>query len=84
MQNVHQMRGIPRLVICLLMLYGLFSSPAFAAKTGEGLLQDVVHLHIGLKGYSIGKALTAEQKKFALAHSGGKAYAGTYKFVDQD
>ncbi len=84
MKKGHQMGYIPRLLICLLMLYGLCSPSAFAAETEEGLLQDVVHLNLGLKGYSIGKSLTAEQKKFALAHPGGKAYAGTYKFVDQD
>ncbi len=54
------------------------------AGSGEKLAADVAQLNLGLQGYRIGKKLTTAQKKTAKAHPGQKAYAGTYKFVDQD
>ena len=84
MIDQHRRRS-PRLFFCLLLLSTLLSSlPAMAEITGENPAADVAQLNLGLQGYSIGKKLTIAQKKIAEVHPGQKAYAGTYKFVDQD
>jgi len=84
MIDQHRRRS-PRLFFCLLLLSTLLSSlPAMAETTGENPAADVAQLNLGLQGYSIGKKLTIAQKKRAEVHPGQKAYAGTYKFVDQD
>ena len=77
-------RRSPRLFFCLLLLSTLLPSLPAMAEIGENLAADVAQLNLGLQGYSIGKKLTIAQKKIAGVHPGKKAYAGTYKFVDQD
>ncbi|HHB77088.1 MAG TPA: hypothetical protein ENK84_11200 [Desulfobulbus sp.] len=69
-----------------LVLFSTLLLPAFPsmAQTGGSPAADVAQLNLGLQGYSIGKKLTRAQKKTAGENPVPKAYAGTYKFVDQD
>ena len=83
MIDQHRRRS-PWLFFCLLLLSTLLPSLPAMAETGENLAADVAHLNLGLQGYSIGKKITRAQKKIAGEHPAQKAYAGTYKFVDQD
>jgi len=68
----------------LLFLCTLLLSYPVMAQNGEDLTADVARLNLGLHGYGIGHKLTPAQKKIAQAHPQPDAYAGTYKFVDQD
>ena len=84
MIDLYRRRSSPRLLFCLLFLFTLLPSLQAMAESGENLTAEVARLNLGLQGYSIGKKLSMEQKKIAGEHPGQKAYAGTYKFVDQD
>ncbi|MCL7489038.1 MAG: hypothetical protein M8357_12800 [Desulfobulbaceae bacterium] len=56
----------------------------YATEGTADLASQVTALELGMNGYTIGAELTAEQKKIAAAHPLDNAFAGTYKFIDNE
>jgi hypothetical protein len=70
--------------LVLMVMLAMSFSPVAEAKTAKSLLDDVVSLKLGLRGYVIGQKLDAGQKKIAGEHPVEGGYEGTYKFSDND
>jgi len=66
------------LVLCL----SLSADAATVAETLEKVAADVAQLEIGFGNYTLGKALTADQKITAARNPIQKSLQGTYKFKD--
>jgi hypothetical protein len=73
-----------RLFFCLVVFQIMLHAMPACAETAETLLFEVVHLNLGMQGYVIGKKLLPTQKDVAGLHPVKGAYAGTYKFVDNN
>ena len=72
----------------VLFLLFMLSFAAFAYGCGDepadSLAEQVRALRVGFEPYHIGDVLSAEQQKTAQKALQPDAYAGTYKFQDQD
>ena len=72
------------IALVLAALLAMTFTPRAEAKTPGSLMDDVVSLKLGLRGYVIGEKLDSAQKKIADKHPVEGAYEGTYKFKDND
>ncbi len=72
------------LLACLAIFLLATMGPAEAASAVPALADRVAALGLGMRGYVLGRPLSASQKEVAAAHPVAGAYSGTYKFRDRD